>query len=157
MAEPNNHANPRYLIFDCESIPDGKLLNLVKYADHNYSPEEAIVRAQEEARAVTPNSDFLPVTFQIPVAICVLRIGADLCLQAIRCLDGPHFRSRKMVEDFWKGLNHYGNRIQLVTFNGRCFDLPLLELAAFRYGFTCGDYFSRRSRRYETWHFDLMD
>ena len=51
-----------------------------------------------------------------------------------------------MVEGFWNGLVSYRekfkDRIKVVTFNGRCFDLPLLEYAAFRYGCNCGrDYF----------------
>ena len=36
---------------DTESVPDGQLLAAVKYPDDNLAPEEAIARAQEEARA----------------------------------------------------------------------------------------------------------
>ena len=35
----------RFLVVDTESIPDGRLLNLVKYRDAHLSPEEAIARA----------------------------------------------------------------------------------------------------------------
>ena len=105
-------------------------------------------------------SDFLPVSFQVPVAVCILRVAADFRLQAIRCLDAPHFRPQKIVEEFWRGLAHYkaksGSRAKLVTFNGRGFDLPLLELAAFRYGCCGGDYFTNRNR-YSGGNIDLMD
>ena len=51
----------RYLILDTESVPDGKLLAKIKYPGEQLSPEEAIQRAQAEARAKSPNgSDFLP-------------------------------------------------------------------------------------------------
>ena len=155
-------AAPAFLIIDTESIPDGKLLAKVKYPDDNLTAEAAIAKAQEEARAASTNgSDFLPVTFQIPVAVCVIRVGADFGLQSIKCLDAPQFRSRTIVEQFWSGLvtyrSKYRDRIRLVTFNGRGFDLPLLEMAAFRYGVTGRDYFINSRKRFEGWHIDLMD
>src|SRR5437016_5418457 len=74
---PEGMSPPGYLVFDCESIPDGKLLNIVKYPAETLTPEEAVARAQAEARASSGGSDFLPVTFQLPIAITILRIGAD--------------------------------------------------------------------------------
>ena len=153
---------PAFLIIDTESIPDGKLLAKIKYPDDNLSPEQAIARAQEEARAASPSgSDFLPVTFQVPVAACVIRAGADFSLQAVTCLDAPQFRPRKIVEQFWSGCVSYRSkhrdRIKLITFNGRGFDVPLLELAAFRYGVTGRDHFMNSRKRFDCWHFDLMD
>lgn len=153
---------PGFLIFDTESIPDGRLLAKVKYADEGVGPDEAITRAQTEARERSlSGSDFLPVTFHIPVATCVLRVGGDFSLQQLTSLDSPHFRPRKIVEAFWSGVNYYrakdSNGIKLVTFNGRGFDLPLLELAAFRYGCCGKDHFANSRRRYECWHFDVMD
>jgi predicted PolB exonuclease-like 3'-5' exonuclease len=155
-------AAPAYLVIDTESVPDGTLLGKVKFADGGLAPEEAISRAQAEARDRSPTgSDFLPVTFQYPVATCVLRVGADFGLQALTCLDAPHFRPRKIVEAFWSGVasyrSKYRERIKLVTFNGRGFDLPLLELAAFRYGASGKEHFNYSRRRYDGWHIDLLD
>src|SRR5207244_13649728 len=142
-----------FLVLDTESIPDGRLLSLVKDAAEDLSPAEAIRRAQAEARELSPKgSDFLPVSFQVPVAVCILRVAADFRLQALRCLDAPHFRPQRIVEEFWRGLAHYksrsGNRAKLITFNGRGFDLPLLDLAAFRYGCCASEYFEKRRNRY---------
>jgi predicted PolB exonuclease-like 3'-5' exonuclease len=150
-----------FLVLDTESVPDGRLLSLVKYPDEALGPEEAVERARAEARERSPDgSDFLPVTFQYPVAVCVLRVGADFRIQAIKCLDTPHFRPQKIVEEFWRGVNCYkekhGNRVKLVTFNGRSFDLPLLELAAFRFGCTSTDYFLNSRNRFNG-ELDLMD
>jgi predicted PolB exonuclease-like 3'-5' exonuclease len=153
---------PAFLVLDTESVPDGKLLAEVRYPGEALSPDEAVARAQAEARdrSVT-GSDFLPVSFHYAVAVCVLRVGADFGLQALTCLDAPHYRPRKIVEAFWAGLagyrGRYKERIKLVTFNGRCFDLPLLELAAFRYGCGGRDYFHSSRNRLGGGHLDLLD
>jgi 3'-5' exonuclease len=145
-----------FLVVDSESIPDGRLLNLVKYGDQGLTEEQAIEKAREEARQNSnTGSDFIPVTFQIPVAVCVARVGADFSLQAVACLDSPLYRPKEIVKKFWLGLSFY-TRTKLVTFNGRSFDLPLLELAAFRYGFPARDYFARGRNRFNG-DLDLMD
>jgi predicted PolB exonuclease-like 3'-5' exonuclease len=146
-----------FLIFDTESVPDGRLLARVKYHQDNLTPEQAIARAQDEARELSRDgSDFLPVTFQIPVAVCVLRAATDFTLQGLACLDAPGFRPAEIVRQFWRGVGHY-NRAKLVTFNGRGFDLPLMELAAFDHGCCARDYFQSSRNRYHGNHLDLMD
>jgi predicted PolB exonuclease-like 3'-5' exonuclease len=159
---PNLHTlpPPGWLVFDCESIPDGRLLNIVKYPTETLTPEEAVARAQAEARA-TSGSDFLPVTFQLPIAISLLRVGTDFSLQAMACLDAPQYRSRMIIEQFWSGLVYYHQQfhgqVKMVTFNGRGFDLPLMEMAAFRYGLSAPQLLSGLQKRYDDWHLDLMD
>jgi predicted PolB exonuclease-like 3'-5' exonuclease len=146
-----------FLVFDTESVPDGRLIARVKYPRESVTPEEAIVRAQAEAREQSRDgSDFLPVTFQVPVAVCVLRLGKDFTPQGLTCLDAPHFRPPEIVRQFWRGVAHYQDA-RLVTFNGRGFDLPLLELAAFDHGCSARDYFYRSRNRFQGNHIDLMD
>lgn len=147
---------PAYLVMDTETVPDGRLLGLIKYRDENLQPEEAIRRAQAEAREQSwTGSDFLPATFQYPVAICVIRVNADFRLQRITNLDAPQFRPREMVRAFWEGLARVPAK--LVTFNGRGFDLPMLEVAAFRFGVCARDYFHRSRNRYDGGHIDVLD
>lgn len=161
--ESDAKAIPAYLVFDTESVPDGKLLQLVKYPHETLTPTQSIQRAQAEAKALSPSgSDFLPVTFQIPVAISVVRVGADFRLQAITNLGTPEYKPRKIVEQFWAGIEVYQgaafrNKVRLVTFNGRGFDLPLMELAAFRYGISIPSYCGASRRRFEGMHLDLLD
>jgi 3'-5' exonuclease len=139
-------ASAAFLVFDTESVPDGRLLAKVKYPGENLSPEEAVEKARREAREKTKdNSDFIPLTYQFPVAVCVLRVGADFLPQALACLGAPEFRTPKIVQQFWHGVSYY-NRAKLVTFNGRGFDLPLMELAAFDHGCSAPQYFAGRNR-----------
>jgi hypothetical protein len=147
---------PAYLVLDTESVPDGKLLSLIKYAQERLTAEEAVQRAQEEARQRSRDgSDFLSPSFQFPVAVCVIRVGANLLLQRITCLDAPQYRPRMIVRQFWDGLGRF-SKASLVTYNGRGFDMPLLELAAFRYGIAPGrEYFAATRGRRDP-HLDLM-
>ena len=124
---PKNPQATAYLIIDTESVPDGRLLTKVKYPHQELAPEAAVSQAQAEARALSQSgSDFLPVSFQYPVAACVLRVAADFQLQALKCLDAPLFRPRKITEDFWKGVNSYRSRA------GEPVQLDHLQWARFR-------------------------
>jgi predicted PolB exonuclease-like 3'-5' exonuclease len=147
-----------FLVVDTESIPDGRLLSLVKYPGQELSDEAAIEKARVDQREVSwTGSDFLPLSFQIPVAVCVVRVAADYSIQAIKCLDAPQFRPREIVSQFWSGVQHYHNA-RLVTFNGRAFDMPLLELAAFRYGVCLTPaYVDQTRNRFRGTAIDLLD
>ena len=48
---------------------------------------------------------------------------------------------------FWRGWEAYDHPT-LVTFNGRTFDIPLLELAAFRYGLNLSGWFAASGPNY---------
>ncbi len=151
-----------YLVFDTESVPDGKLLNFVKYPSETMSPAQAVERAQSEARRQSSSgSDFLPVTFQYPVATALVHVGSDFRVQGFECLDTPNYRPQQIVEQFWKTIRNlreqHGDGLRLVTFNGRGFDLPLMEMAAFRFGVAGGPMVYAQGKRYEGWHLDLMD
>lgn len=149
MAEtdtPFPEVKTAYLVFDTESVPDGELISRVHY-ENQLTPDDAINRFQQELQESSRNgSDFVPVSFHLPVAIAVARVAADLSLIRIGCLDTPEFRPETITQDFWKGVNHY--KPKLVTFNGRRFDLPLMELSAFRYGISAANYCQSSRNRF---------
>jgi predicted PolB exonuclease-like 3'-5' exonuclease len=148
-------ADAAYLVIDTESIPDGRLIQQVKYPDDNLSPEDAVARATVESRE-SLGTHFLPVTFQVPVAVCVVNVAPDLTIQRLSCLDAPHFRQDEIARKFWKGVA-YHRKARLITFNGRGFDLPLLELAAFRHAVPAQHYFTTSRNRFAGNHIDLCD
>ncbi len=151
----------KYLVFDIESIPDGKLIKKVKYYDQDITESEAVLKYQEEILANTNGTtNFIPVTFQIPISICIAKVRHDFTLKEIVLLDEPEFRPDEMVRLFWNGIENLYKDASLVTFNGRGFDIPLLELMAFRYGFTAKRHFKDKfaSRfRFGTKHIDVHD
>lgn len=153
----------RYLAFDIESVADGQLVSRIRYPKESLSAAEAIRRYRDELLAKY-ESDFIPYSFQVPVAIVVAKIAADFHLLDLVALDAPQYRPHVMTEHFWRGWEAY-RRPTLVSFNGRTFDLPLLELAAFRYGVCLGGwmemsgpaYQQPRNRYNSESHLDLHD
>ncbi len=153
----------RYFVFDTESVADGQLVADIRYPAENLAPEEAIQRYRRELLEKT-GSEFIPYTFQVPVSVSVGKVSADLELQEIVTLDEPHYRPHVITENFWRGWSGYGHPT-LVSFNGRSFDIPLLELAAFRYGISVPEWFDTqlkswdqyRNRYNQNAHLDLQE
>ena len=153
----------RYLVFDIESAADGQLVGDLRYAGESLSPEEACARYRAELMKKY-DSDFIPYTFQIPISVVVAKIADDFRLLDLVALDEPEFRPPTMTEHFWRGWEVYRHPT-LVSFNGRTFDIPLMELAAFRYGLSLPAWFNINARTYEQprnrynigAHFDLHD
>jgi 3'-5' exonuclease len=156
MAEKVSH-----LIFDVESIADGELISSVRYSGEGLTSSEAIARYQSELME-TNSTTFIPHTFQLPIAVVVAKVNSDFELLDIVSLDDPDFRPHVMTENFWRGWEVY-RRPQWVTFNGRSFDMPLMELAAFRFGISLPKWFdnegykSPRNRYSLAAHFDLQE
>lgn len=153
----------RYLVFDIESVADGELVSRLRYPGEKLSPQQAIRRYRDELLEKY-ESDFIPYTFQLPVSIAIAKVAADYRLLDLVTLDEPLFRPHVITEHFWRGWEKYG-RPTLVSFNGRTFDLPLLELAAFRYGIAVPGWFNLSAKSYEQprnrynldAHFDLQE
>lgn len=152
----------RFIVYDVESVVDGALLSKVEYPGEDLEPGAAIQRLRErQLEASGGRSDFIPVSFHVPVAIGVARVGVDFRLLDLAALDAPRFDSREMVSLFWRGVDHYRSAA-LVDFNGRAFDIPLLTLAAFRFGISCPTYFRDPDRyghryRFTDKHIDLLE
>lgn len=153
----------QYLLFDVESVADGELISKTRYPGKNFSAEQSILRFRQELLQ-TAGRDFIPYTFQIPVAVVVAKLRADFSLIEIVSLDQPHHRPHVMTRHFWVGWERY-ERPTWVTFNGRTFDLPLMEHAAYRYGvsvprwFNMGDktYDQKRNRYNLNAHIDIQE
>ena len=155
------HEDIKFLVFDVESVPDPKLIKKVRYPDEDLSEQEAVNRFKEELLETSGgNSDFVPVTYHYPVSITIAKVKKDFTISKITCLDDPDFRTVEMVKQFWQGVEHVYGNAALVTFNGRGFDVPLLELMAYRYGINASRHFKDKyagRNRFSTKHFDIMD
>ncbi|MCY2938958.1 MAG: hypothetical protein NTV55_11450 [Planctomycetota bacterium] len=158
MSTEQQNRSPGWLVFDIETIPDGDLLAQVKHPGLTDDPGEAIRRSMEDALSRgRGDSSFVPPTFQKVVAACVIRVRRDYSVEKIVCLDAPQFRQQQVVEQFWKGVCSHA-MAPLVSFNGRGFDLPVMELAAYDLGLDISAYWPRRERfKGAHLHLDLQD
>ena len=157
---------PAFLIFDIETVVDGRLVQRVRFPDEPHlTPAQAV--AKERARLLeTSNgkSDFVAHTFHVPVSVAIAKVADDYSLIEVRTLDRPKFRPQVIAKQFWKGWLGY-DKPTLVTFNGRFFDLPVLELAAYRYGIAVPAWFNATGSSYQQprnrfntqAHLDLQD
>lgn len=137
----------RYLLFDVESVPDGELVAKTRYPSRNLEPAEAIALFRQELLTKS-GRDFIPYTYHVPVAVVVAKLRADFQLTEIVSLDQPLHRSHVITKHFWQGWELY-DQPTWVTFNGRTFDLPLMEQAAFRYGISVPRWFNMNDKSFE--------
>ncbi len=152
-----------YAVIDIETRIDKSLVKMIyESADDTVSEEEAYQRAKKRLLVESGGkTDFFPVPFHIPVSIVIGQVNQALELINLYGLgegeDNP--APDMLVTLFWEKMERFNGC--LVTFNGRGFDLPVLELQALKYGISAPRYFDIESKcRYrfsDTGHFDLMD
>jgi 3'-5' exonuclease len=153
----------RYLVFDTESAADANLVARLRHPGESIDPQQAVRRYRDELMEKYEN-DFIPYTYQVPISVAIAKVNAQFELLDLVVLDSPQFRPHVITEYFWRGWESY-KRPTLVSFNGRGFDVPLLELAAFRYGLQVPGWFplkvksfdQPRNRYNSQAHIDLCD
>ena len=151
----------RYLVFDVEGVADMELVSRQRYGGQALDERAALERFRREMVDRYDN-DFVPYTYQIPAAVGVAKVAADFRLIDLAVLDEPNYRPHLMTEQFWRGWTKYKHPT-LVSFHGRAFDLPVLELAAFRYGLSLPAWFqgtgkgNSRGRFNADSHFDVEE
>ncbi|MGL4593721.1 MAG: 3'-5' exonuclease [Thermoguttaceae bacterium] len=141
-----NQSPPKYLVFDIESVADAALVSKVHFGGA-VSPEESVRKYRDELMAKN-DSDFIPYTFQIPISVAIAKVAEDFSLIDVVVLDDPRFSPHEICSKFWRGWSAY-KQPTLVSFNGRGFDIPLLELSAFRYGISIPAWFALKAKSYE--------
>src|SRR2546427_1100227 len=147
-----------FAIFDVETRIDKALVKAVLHRHEEIGDEEAYerTRAQIVARSRT-GEDFFPVAFHVPVSIVIGEVNDERVLTGVQVLGADGYSEAGIVHEFWDRLERF--RGTLVTFNGRNFDLPVLELAALRHGCVMPRYFKGgfRYRYSDEAHYDLYE
>ena len=143
-----------FVVFDVEARVDKALVRSVLYRGEELSDEAAYEAARGAAGA---GSDMLPLAFHVPVSIVMGAVNDARVLTAVEVLGSSDYSEAGIVCEFWDRLERLEGT--LVSFNGRRFDLPVLELAALRHGCVIPRYFERgfRDRHSDEAHYDLYD
>ncbi len=143
-------------MLDLETVPDEDLVSAVDsdpartYAD-KLGRLLAARRAQSGGR-----SDFLPIPYHRPVVACSLeaaeRDGA-LLVEDVTCWTDRRGDEEGFLERCW---NRLAGRT-LVTFHGRGFDLPVLELRSLKLGLSVPSWFAAGRQGADGEHHDLYE
>jgi predicted PolB exonuclease-like 3'-5' exonuclease len=148
----------QYAIFDIETRIDKGLVNESQFRGRNLSDDQAY---DELRRTLLDErgTDFFPLSFHVPVSIAVGVVSPDHQLQSVESLAEVGYSEERLVREFWDRVERFKGC--LVSFNGRQFDFPVLELGALRYGCAVPSYFGEDSsyrRRYQIGkHLDLYE
>ncbi|HEY0711968.1 MAG TPA: 3'-5' exonuclease [Polyangia bacterium] len=131
-------AAPTTLVLDIETIPDRDFFN----------PPEPAPGAERP---------FPPLYACRPIVIGVMWLNEDLTLKRLGTI-GEGKDEVGMLGDFAEFMD--SRRPQLITWNGRGFDLPVLLLRSLAHGITWPWYYREKDYRYrysEGGHLDLCD
>lgn len=146
----------KFLVFDIETRIDKVLLRASQFAGATVTDEEAYQQMAERLSA-DGSGGFFPLTFHVPISIVYGSVDDGYVLRDVRDLRADRDGEDGIVRAFWAELERFDG--VLVSFNGRGFDLPVLELQALRWGCSAPRYFGERDgfrARYGR-HFDLYD
>ncbi len=150
-------SNLRYLIYDIETCTDKALLNRVLYPGEGLGDQEAYLK--HVAELAMEERSFVNPSFHVPISIAAIGLNSDFEILKIALLGKDSKNPAAIVEHFWETYNQA--RPMLVDFNGKGFDLRVLELWAFRLGLTIPAFhyekFGPRYRFNEEHHLDLHE
>jgi 3'-5' exonuclease len=149
-----------FAIFDIETRIDKALIQAVMYPHEELTEEQAYQRFRRQILEERDGrSDFLPIAFHIPISIVVGNVNGNHLLTAVEVLCAQDYSEADLVHEFWRRVEVFPGT--LVSFNGRAFDLPVLELQALRYGCQAPRYFNEkyghRYRYSDEHHYDLFE
>ena len=151
------------LAFDIETVPDAAGLRRVYELPADLS-DAAVVECVVQKRRSQGGSDFLPLPYQMVVAIaCALRDDNGFKVASVGSAQDAE---PELIRRFFDLIDKHTP--QLVSWNGGGFDLPVLSYRAMIHGVTAGRYwdwgdddrefkFNNYLARYHTRHLDLMD
>jgi len=132
-ADPILFTVRRFLAIDLETVPDEALVSAVDGAtDRPYGEQLDRLLAQRRAQS-GGRSDFLPLPYHRPVAACWLEaeeIGAQVRVAELGRWSDREGDEAAFLAGTWRRIEGR----TLVTFHGRGFDVPVLELRSLKLG-----------------------
>ncbi len=152
-----------YLVFDIETRVDKELVKQVYDPENSLTLDQAYDTARDKMLERSgQQSDFFPIPFHIPIAISTLQADEKYRIRSLKSYGLDRYREKELVSQFWET---FANARTLVSFNGRTFDLPVLESRALKYGLSLPRYFAagesrntfRGSRYSDAFHIDVCD
>lgn len=146
----------RFIALDIETVPDEALVSAVDGEPSRPYPEQ-LRRLLADRRARSGGrSDFLPLPYHRPVAACTLEAVEEDGILRLANVSAWTDRARDeaaFLRRTWQRLS----AATLVTFHGRGFDLPVLELRSMKLGVAAPRWFQSAREEGSPAHLDLLD
>jgi predicted PolB exonuclease-like 3'-5' exonuclease len=146
----------RFVTLDLETVPDEGLVAAVD-GRSGLPYAEQLQRVVADRRARTGGrSDFLPLPYHRPVAACLLEAVDDGGLLAVAEVEAWTDRkagAAAFLDRLWSRLDG----ATVVTFHGRGFDLPVLELRSLKLGVPAPRWFAGPRRPGSADHLDVKE
>lgn len=147
-----------YALFDVETVIDWELIEDVEECGKHEFLEELRVEQKRGAQEEV----FVPYTYHVPAVIGLGIVSPAGDLKHVGCVRGDN--SEEVSREFWGWMSRFQaapSKGTMVSFNGRAFDVPVMELAAMRYGIQIPHHFNEkygnRYRFQDDWHLDVLD
>jgi len=148
----------RFVTLDLETVPDAALVSAVD-GQPGRPYAEQVRRLVDERRARSGGrSDFLPLPYHRPVAACTLEAEDENGV--LRVVDETSWTDRGGGSDEAAFLRQTWQRLAgrtLISFHGRGFDLPVLELRSLKSGVPAPRWFRDSREEGSPGHLDLLD
>lgn len=155
------------LVFDIETIPDVVGLRRLYHWRDEFSDEEIILWYQQKRRSEYGN-EFAPIYLQKVIAIACCFRWPDGSQEdiSIKNIGKTNDEEQNLLQCFFNIFEKYD--LQLVSWNGNSFDLPVLQHRALIHGIEAPSYWELGEKkpefkwnnyfsRYHLKHCDLMD
>ncbi len=146
----------RFLALDLETVPDEDLVSAVDGEPGRPYPEKLRRLLDERRSRSGGRTDFLPIPYHRPVAACTLE--AEERDGVLRVVGATAWTDRAGDEPAL--LRRTWQRVAgrtLVTFHGRGFDLPVLELRSLKLGVPAPRWFQGARAEGAEEHLDLIE
>ncbi|WP_242394222.1 3'-5' exonuclease [Anaeromyxobacter oryzisoli] len=145
----------RFVTLDLETVPDEALVSAVD-GEPTRPYAEQLRRVVDARRARTGGrSDFLPLPYHRPIAACLLEAIEDDGVLHVTDADA-WTEARAPEADFLERIWQRLEGASLVTFHGKGFDLPVLELRSLKHGVPTPAWFAP-ARRTGAGHHDVKE
>ncbi len=146
----------RFIALDIETVPDEALVSAVDgEPSRPYTEQLRRVLADRRARS-GGRSDFLPLPYHRPVAVCTLEAVEEDGILRVASVSAWTDRNGDEAA-FLRRTWHRLDSRTLVTFHGRGFDLPVLELRSMKLGVAAPRWFRSAREEGSPAHLDLLD
>ncbi len=147
----------RFVALDLETVPDEDLVAAVDGEPARPYPEKLRRLLDERRTRSGGRTDFLPTPYHRPVAACTLE--AEERDGVVRVVDASAWTDRSGPDEA-TFLRRTWQRIAgrtVVSFHGRGFDLPVLELRSLKLGVPATRWFQGARAEGAEEHLDLLD